>query len=102
MRQVQSMDRRNPYQPFNRYLIQSFLLGRDILSVELLQTGKSNTNYKLILSDGNKYVLRRYGCGNAARETYVMGLVEDLVPVPSEVDRGEKWAVFTFLDGELL
>ncbi len=47
------------------------LRGRDILSVELLPAGKSNTNYKLILSDGNQYVLRLYGRGNPARETYV-------------------------------
>ena len=31
-----------------------------------------------------------------------MGLVEDLVPVPQELDRGEAWSVFSFLDGELL
>jgi aminoglycoside phosphotransferase (APT) family kinase protein len=97
-----SMDRRNPLQPFDRSLIQRFLRGRDLLSVDLLQSGKSNTNYKLVLSDGNKYVLRLYSHGNAAREAYVMSLVEDLVPVPSEVDRGENWSVFTFLDGELL
>ena len=31
-----------------------------------------------------------------------MDLVRDLVPVPQEIDRGEGWSVFSFLEGELL
>jgi aminoglycoside phosphotransferase (APT) family kinase protein len=93
------MDRRNPYQSFDPSLLQSFLHGRDILSAELLPAGKANTNYRLILSDGNKYVLRLYSQGNPALETYVMGLVEDLVPVPKEMERGDAWSVFSFIDG---
>lgn len=69
--------------------------------VELLPAGKSNTNYKLILSDGEVCVLRLYSHGNAERETYVMNLVREFVPVPVEIDRGEAWSVFSFLEGEL-
>ena len=96
------IDRRNPHQPFDRSLIRDFLGGRELLSVELLAAGKSNTNYKLILSDGEAYVLRLYRRGDAQRETYVMDLVRDIVPVPIEIARGESWSVFSFLEGELL
>ena len=95
-------DRRNPYQPFDRSLIESFLQGRELSSVELLAAGKSNTNYKLILGDGQRFVLRLYSYGDAQREVYVMGLARDLAPVPQEIHRGENWCVFSFMDGELL
>jgi aminoglycoside phosphotransferase (APT) family kinase protein len=68
----------------------------------LLPAGKSNTNYKLLLSDGEICVLRLYSHGNAEQETYVMNLVRELVPVPIEIARGETWSVFSFLQGELL
>ena len=97
-----SIDRRNPHKSFDKSLIRGFLGGRDILSVELLPAGKSNTNYKLTLNDNRAYVLRLYNRGNAERETYVMDLVRDIVPVPLEIDRGDTWSVFSFLDGELL
>ncbi len=97
-----STDRRNPFKPFEPSLIKSFLRGRDILSVELFLTGKGNTNYKLILSDGKIYVLRLYSRGSAERETYVMSLVQGVVPVPLEIARGETWSVFSYLEGELL
>lgn len=97
-----TIDRRNPHQPFDRSLIRDFLGGRELLSVELLAAGKSNTNYKLTLSDDVAYVLRLYSRGSAQRETYVMDLVRDIVPVPLEIARGESWSVFSFLEGELL
>ena len=71
-------------------------------SVALLPAGTSNTNYKLVLSDGEAYVLRLYSHGDARREAYVMDLLRGLVPVHLEVDRGENWSLFTFLEGELL
>jgi len=95
-------DRRHPHQPFDRPLIQEFLQGRELLSAELLQTGRSNTNYKLVIDDGLRCVLRLYSHGDAQREVYVMGLARDLVPVPEELHRGENWSVFSFLEGELL
>ena len=95
-------DRRNPHRPFDESLIQGFLRGRDVLSAELLRAGRINTNYKLSLSDGGAYVLRLYSQGDAGRGTYIMSLVKDLVPVPIEIDRGEGWSLFTFLEGELL
>ncbi len=97
-----TLDRRNPHQPFDRSLIAGFLRGRGVRSVDLLQAGKINTNYKLALTDGLACVLRLYSRGDAAREVYVMGLVRDLVPVPVELDRGEGWSIFEFLEGDLL
>ena len=97
-----STDRRNPHKPFDPSLIQGFLGGRDVASAALLPAGKSNTNYKLVLSDGEAYVLRLYSHGDARREAYVMDLVRELVPVPLQVDRGETWSLFTFLEGDLL
>ena len=96
------MDRRNPHKPFDRSLIEGFLHGRDILSVDLLTAGKNNSNYKLTLSGGDLCVLRLYSGGDAARETHAMGLVRELVPVPLELERGDGWSVFTFLEGERL
>ena len=95
-------DRRNPHQPFDRSLIESFLQGRELSSVELLAAGKSNTNYKLILGDGQRFVLRLYSHGDAQREVYVMGLARDVVPVPQVLQRGEAWSVFSFMEGESL
>ncbi|MCH8350792.1 MAG: aminoglycoside phosphotransferase family protein [Chloroflexi bacterium] len=94
--------RRNPHKPFDPSLIQDLLGGRDVASAELLPAGKSNTNYKLVLSDGEAYVLRLYSHGDSRREAYVMDLVRDLVPVPLEVGHGANWSLFTFLEGDLL
>ncbi len=44
-------------------------------------------------------MLHLYSHGNAERETYVMNLVREFVPVPVEIDRGETWSVFSFLEG---
>ena len=95
-------DRRNPHQLFDRSLIEEFLKDRELASVELFTAGKSNTNYKLILGDGQQFVLRLYSHGDAQREVYVMGLAHDVVPVPQEVHRGENWSVYSFMEGELL
>ncbi|MFQ6027101.1 MAG: phosphotransferase family protein [Dehalococcoidia bacterium] len=97
-----AVDRRYPQQPFDPALIQSFLRGRTPQSVELFESGKINTNYKLTFTDDDSYVLRLYRRDNSQRESYVMGLVRDLVPVPDMIDRGESWAVFSFLPGQLL
>lgn len=97
-----SVDRRHPHQPFDPSQIGGFLRGREILSAAALPAGKSNTNYKLVLSDDETCVLRLYSRGSAERETYVMHLVKELVPVPVELARGENWSVFSFLEGELL
>jgi len=95
-------DRRNPHKPFDRSLIESFLQGKELSSVELLAAGKSNTNYKLILGDGQRFVLRLYSHGDAQREVYVMGLAHDVVPVPQELHRGEGRSVFSFMEGASL
>ena len=97
-----STDRRASYKPFDRSLIRRFLGAKEVVSVELLLAGKGNTNYKLVLSDGGAYVLRLYRAENSRREAYAMDLVRDLVPVPVEVDRGDTWSLFTFLEGEHL
>jgi hypothetical protein len=89
-------DRRHPHQRFDRSLISGFLRGREILSAALLPTGKSNTNYKLVLGDGGTCILRLYSRGCAERETYVMNLVKELVPVPLELAHGENWSMFSF------
>jgi hypothetical protein len=97
-----SADRRNPRQPFDWSLTEEFLQGRGFLSAELIHTGRSNTNYTLVLNDGLQCVLRIYSNGNAQRKSYVMGLVSDLVPVPKELHRGDGWSVVSFIEGELL
>ncbi len=98
----QPADRRHPHKPFDPSLIREFLRGRGVLSVSLLPAGKTNTNYKLILSDGRACVLRVRSRGDAERETHVMRLVHDRVPVPRELARGSTWSVFEFVEGEPL
>ena len=56
MGESMTIDRRNPYKPFDESLIQDFLRGRKVLSAELLTSGKINSNYKLALDDGTSYV----------------------------------------------
>ena len=67
-------DRRNPHKPFDRSLIEEFLQGRELSSVGLLPAGRSNTNYKLLLNDGQRFVLRLYSHGDAQREVYGRGV----------------------------
>jgi hypothetical protein len=45
-------DRRHPTRQFDAALVASYLQGRKIESVQLMALGKSNTNYRLILTDG--------------------------------------------------
>ena len=97
-----SRDRRSPHKPFESHLIEDFLDGRDILSIQLLRDGKSNTNYKLILGDGQTCVLRLYSNGRPEREAYIMDLVRHIVPVPAEIARGDSWTVFSYMEGDLL
>ena len=105
-------DRRYPIQPFDPEPIRDFVNGREVLAVELLPYGRSNTNYKLTLDRGETYVLRIYSHGDARREARAMDLARSLVPVPVEVYRGDSWpgstsagtsfSVFSFLEGEVL
>jgi hypothetical protein len=126
------MDRRSPLQPFQENLIKTFLDGRKICSIQLLEHGKSNTNYKITLNDGCSYVFRILSnrspeyvfriLSNRSPESetpesespesenlehyvlehYVMELVKNLVPVPKELFRGEGCAVYSFLPGQPL
>jgi hypothetical protein len=95
-------DRRYRHIPFDPALIREFLRGRDIASVALLPAGRTNSNYKLALSDGQRCVLRLYNRGSPERDAYVMRLLRGLVPVPEELARGETWSLFAFIDGALL
>ena len=95
-------DRRNPYKPFDPSLIQDFLQGREVLSADLLLSGRSNTNYKLVLRGGGTYILRLRAAGTGSTESYVLGLVKDIIPVPEEIHRSESWSVYSYLEGELL
>jgi aminoglycoside phosphotransferase (APT) family kinase protein len=92
-------DRRHPRRQFDPALIRSFLEGRQIESAQLLPSGRSNTNYKLVLRGGEVFVLRLFGQGNGERERYIMNLVKDLVPVPREVARGNDWSILSFVEG---
>ena len=95
-------DRRYPIQPFDPALITDFLSERSVVSSLFLSGGKCSSNYKLLLSTGETFVLRLRSRGDAARESYVMDLVRDLVPVPVEVDRGDGWSVYLFVEGHRL
>jgi len=55
-----------------------------------------------MLNDGLRCVPHIYSNGGAQRESYVMSLVSDLVPVLQELHRGDNWSIFSFIDGDLL
>jgi aminoglycoside phosphotransferase (APT) family kinase protein len=95
-------DRRHPHRTFDAGLIQSFLRGRSVVAAQLFPAGKSNTNYKLTLSDGTTCVLRLCASHSAARENAVLGLVRKVVPVPEVLAQGEDWTIYSFLPGEHL
>ncbi len=96
------MDRRHPYKPFQSELIRPFLAGREILSVQLMTGGKSSTNYKMALDDGSTYLVRLCSGSKQDIESYVMGLVQGLVPVPTGLYHGDRCSVFSFLPGRPL
>lgn len=95
-------DRRAPIRPFESRLIQDYLGGRAIASAELCPAGRSNSNYKVTLADGEVCVLRLHARGNAARERHVMELARGLVPVPRVLAGGEDWTLQSFIAGEPL
>lgn len=68
-------------------------------------SGKANTNIKLLLDDGHVAVVRLYSensQSNPAREKYLAGMIGGSVPVPAMLASGLDWAVFEFVEGELL
>ncbi|MFQ3545273.1 aminoglycoside phosphotransferase family protein [Halobacillus rhizosphaerae] len=65
-------------------LLQPFLKGKEVLKLEMLSGGLSNSNVKITLVTGECYVLRIYN-GEIMKgqvERKVLQLVEDTVPVP--------------------
>ncbi len=96
-----NIDRRHAYRQFNREQIEEFLDGRKIISIELLTSGKSNSNYKIQLED-KCIVVRLFSQGDAARENYIISLVKDIVPTPVELYRGDRLAVYDYIQGEHL
>ncbi len=99
-------DRRHPYQAFDSKLISPFLesVGTHltIYTIELCTTGRSNTHYKLTLSDGSIYILRLYAQSKPEQDAYIFNLVKDVVPVPKLLAQGPRWAILSFLSGKLL
>jgi hypothetical protein len=98
-------DRRNEYRKFDPSTIADFLGHRTIESSQRISTGKSNTNIKLILSDGQSVVVRLYGenaQSSPEREKVIIGIIGDVVPIPKMLSNGDDWAVFDFVEGRLL
>jgi aminoglycoside phosphotransferase (APT) family kinase protein len=98
-------DRRNPYRNLDSVSITSFLNGRTVATAERISTGKSNTNYKLELSDGQIVVLRLYsenGSGSPQRDARIAKIIDGRVPIPAILDYGKDWAVFEFAPGSTL
>jgi aminoglycoside phosphotransferase len=105
MSDLETPDRRHAYREFDPSLIESFLAGREISGVELIPTGKSNTNFKLTLSDGLMVVLRLFsdvGMNSPERESRIAQLVGGRVPIPAIFDLGEDWVLSEFAPGEML
>ena len=98
-------DRRNPYREFEHTLIESFLNGRAVASTNRISTGKSNTNFKLLLSDGQTVALRLYsehGSSSPQRDVRIAKIIAGRIPIPAILDHGNDWAVFEFVQGTTL
>lgn len=96
-------NRRHSYQSFDPRVIQDFLGNdRTLITCERLTTGRSNTNYKLILSDGSICALRLYAQSTPQKDAYLLDLARTVLPVPEVLAQGPKWAIFTFIPGTLL
>ncbi len=96
-------DRRHARRQFDPALVASYLEGRKIESVQLMPFGKSNTNYRLMLSDGEVCVLRLHNLGsNAERENHILHLVREIVPVPAVLASGGDWSIHSFVEGTVL
>ncbi len=95
-------DRRNSIRPLKQEELTYFLDGRTIASSTLFSSGKCNSNYKLILDDGSKFVARLSNSISSARELRVMDLARDLVPVPRVVYQRSGLTVLEFLEGQIL
>jgi len=96
-------DRRHPRRQFDPALIAAYLRGRKIESVQLMPLGRSNTNYRLMLTDGEVCVLRLHNPGsNAQRENHILRLVTEIVPVPAVLASGCDWSIHSFVEGTAL
>jgi len=83
--------------------------GRTITASERITSGKSNTNIKLELGDGETVLARLYSenaQSSLAREKRIADLIAssigNAVPIPKMLDHGNHWAVFEFAQGQLL
>ena len=76
------------------------------LSAELLTTGKANTNYRVVLTEGRVVVLRLHtrNSSGAAREAAIARRLAGVVTVPQYlyVAPGEPWSIQDWIDGEPL
>lgn len=65
--------------------------------------GKSNTNYRLLLADGEVCVLRLHHPGShPERENHILHLVREIVPVPAVLASGGGWSIHSFVEGTVL
>ena len=95
-------DRRHPHRKFDPALIANFLAGREVLSAELLAGGKTNSNYRLRLSDGSECVVRLLSHGDARREAHVLSIAAEVAPVPRVLALGDGWLTLEYVAGRAL
>lgn len=95
-------DRRHPRRKFDPGLIAEFLAGREVLSAKLLPAGKTNSNYRLRLSDGSECVVRLLSRGDAAREAHVLSMAREIVRVPEVLAAGDGRLVLEHVEGRAL
>ncbi len=92
-------DRRHQHRPLDAELIEPFLARCAVVRSRLLDEGRSNSNYDLILDDGTHCVLRLHARPMAKVEAFVTGLVRGRVPVQALLHCGEDWSAWEFMDG---
>jgi aminoglycoside phosphotransferase (APT) family kinase protein len=96
-------DRRHPRRGFEPALIADYLQRRKVASVQLMPLGKSNTNYRLMLTDGEACLLRLHHPGSKAEfENHILRLVRETVPVPTVLASGDDWSIHSFVEGATL
>lgn len=98
-------NRRYEFRGFDESLLDGFLGDLSIIGYERISTGKANTNFRLELIDGRVVIFRIFSeksPSSPAREKHLVSMLGDSVPVPKMLDHGFDWAVYEFVEGDLL
>lgn len=95
-------DRRHPLVRFDAEPLRPFIKDRRVLKAKLYPGGRSNSNYRVTLSDGTVFAAKFYGAAKPPGEAAALGLAAGLIPVPAILYEGECYIALSVVPGEPL